>query len=93
MAECLKYSIEIFGKNKVSSVLIVGLEDIESTLKGCKFLIENDIIPILIPFKPYDNCELSDYPPTDSNIYLQLCQKISKIPISSKSIFGMKKEE
>lgn len=68
--EAWEYALKRLGKNKVSSVLIVGLEDKDSTVRGCKEMVSRGVIPTLIPFKPYDQCELSALHPTNVDDYM-----------------------
>jgi uncharacterized Fe-S cluster-containing MiaB family protein len=63
--EALSYAVHKIGAGSVSSVLIAGLESIKSTIKGAKKLIDIGVIPTIMPFRPYDNCEMSDYPVTN----------------------------
>ena len=42
------------GPGSVSSVLLVGLEPLQSTLAGARALIADGVIPSLIPFRRYD---------------------------------------
>jgi len=69
-------ALDIFGENKVSSVLIVGLEDKKSTIKGAKKMLNMGIIPTLIPFRPYDVCELAYLPPVSPEYYLSVYREI-----------------
>ncbi|RJP78604.1 MAG: hypothetical protein C4522_12575 [Desulfobacteraceae bacterium] len=73
--EMLKYSVEIFGSKKVSSCLVVGLEPIESTVRGVDFLCSIGVIPKLSPFRPIEGSLLaSTYPPTEDfllKVYLK----------------------
>lgn len=43
-------------------MLIAGLESVESTIAGAKLLVDICVIPTIIPLRPYDNCEMCDYP-------------------------------
>ncbi len=56
----LKSSVEIFGKNKVRSLLIVGLEPLEETLKGVEKLAKIGCNPVLSPLFPYGE---ANFPP------------------------------
>ena len=55
----LSYAANRLGVGNVSSVLIAGIEPEKNTIRCAKELLYNGVIPIIIPFKPYDNCELS----------------------------------
>lgn len=52
--EALKYASSLLGPNKVGSCLIVGLEPIESSIKGAYTLASERIQPCMLPFKPWD---------------------------------------
>lgn len=54
----LSYSAKIFGFGNVASVLIVGVESIDNTITCARLLLDLGVLPIIIPFKPYDNCSL-----------------------------------
>lgn len=54
----LNHSVKIFGEGNVASVLIVGIESISNTITCARLLLDLGVIPIIIPFKPYDNCSL-----------------------------------
>lgn len=56
--DALSYSVKIFGKGNVASVLIAGVESKEKTITGAKLLLDLGVLPIIVPFKPYDNCRL-----------------------------------
>ena len=49
----IKLAVKIFGKDKVRSLLIVGLEPLEETLKGVEKLAEIGCNPVLSPLFPY----------------------------------------
>lgn len=49
----IEYAVEIFGVNKVRSLLIVGIEPLEETLKGVEKLAKLGCNPVLSPLYPY----------------------------------------
>ncbi|WP_321835580.1 radical SAM protein [Clostridium butyricum] len=49
----IEAGVEVFGKNKVRSLLIVGLEPLEETLKGVEKLAQRGCNPVLSPLFPY----------------------------------------
>ncbi len=51
-----------FGRGQVSSVLIAGLDTVDSVKQGIDELIEIGVIPTIIPFRPYDGVALADHP-------------------------------
>jgi radical SAM superfamily enzyme YgiQ (UPF0313 family) len=61
----IKRAVEIFGRGKVRSLLIVGLEPIKETLRGVEALAKIGCDPVLSPFIPGERTQLSDFlPPT-----------------------------
>ncbi len=56
--DALSYAVKIFGKGNVASVLIVGVEPKENTIACAKLLMDLGVLPVIVPFKPYDNCRL-----------------------------------
>ncbi len=56
----LQYARSVFRAGAVVSHLIVGLEPLQSTLDGMKKLIEQGIVPMLLPFRPLPGTPLSD---------------------------------
>lgn len=51
------------GSGRVRSLLLVGLEPLESTLEGVRFLAELGCDPVLSPFRPAAGTELAEAPP------------------------------
>lgn len=49
----LETAVEIFGKNKVRSLIIVGLEPMEDTIAGVEALAKIGVNPVLSPLFPY----------------------------------------
>lgn len=65
----LKKSSQLFGKENTRSMLIIGLDSQESFLHGIEYLCQLGVTPMISPFRPMDNTELSDFvPPTVSYI-------------------------
>lgn len=48
----LEKAVRTFGAGNVTSNLIVGLEPVESTIRGVQFLAEMGVVPKLIIFRP-----------------------------------------
>ena len=86
--KALSYSVERLGVGNVSSVLIAGIEPIENTIICAKKLLHIGVIPTIIPFKPYDNCELHNQKTTDPVILQIINEEISneKIKISFPNV-------
>jgi hypothetical protein len=73
----LDLAVKIFGKNKVRSLLIVGLEPLEETLKGVEKLAKIGCNPVLSPLFPYGE---ANFPP-NAELFIkarELSEKICK---------------
>ena len=61
----LERAVGVFGRGKVSSILLVGLEPLEDTLKGIEALARIGVSPVLSPFRPSPKTPLANLsPPT-----------------------------
>jgi biotin synthase-related radical SAM superfamily protein len=76
--QALDYSVSCLGKGNASSVLIVGLEDLNLTKECADILIEMGVIPTLIPFRPYDNCYLSNFTTTNPICLTEAAEYVGK---------------
>ena len=54
--------IEVFGRGKISCVLIAGIQPKEEIVEECAKLTDIGVIPTIIPFKAMDDCEFHDKP-------------------------------
>lgn len=67
-------SLDRLGSGTVSSVLLVGIEPVESTMEGINRLIEWGVLPTLIPFRPYDETPMSHHKATSHEDYLTVAR-------------------
>ncbi|MDQ6969263.1 MAG: DASS family sodium-coupled anion symporter [Mariprofundus sp.] len=58
--KALAYARSVFRSGAVVSHLIVGLEPLQSTLDGMKKLVEQGIVPMLLPFRPLPGTALGE---------------------------------
>ena len=75
----LKEAVKIFGKENVRSLLIVGLEPIESTIKGIEELSKIGVVPVLSPFVPTSNIKIKNTLPPDEKTLLKIWKKAKNI--------------
>jgi pyruvate-formate lyase-activating enzyme len=62
-------AVERLGRNgSVRSLILVGLEPIEDTLAGVKYLARLGVDPVLSPFRPARNTKLEHYKPPSPNM-------------------------
>ncbi|MDX8397753.1 MAG: DASS family sodium-coupled anion symporter [Mariprofundaceae bacterium] len=58
--QALKHARKVFPPGAVVSHLIVGLEPLNATLSGLKVLVDEGVVPLLIPFRPLPGTPLQD---------------------------------
>lgn len=71
----LEIAVKIFGKNNVRSLLIVGLEPLEETLKGVEKLAKIGCNPVLSPLFPYGE---ANFPPK-ADLFISAKEQSEKI--------------
>ena len=54
--QAFKKAVEVFGYNKVSSVLIGGLQPKEDIIFECEKMAKIGVFPTIMPYRPLDNC-------------------------------------
>jgi hypothetical protein len=60
--DALAYAATIFPSGTVWSDLIVGLEPVDSTMRGIDTLVGMNVLPVLSLFHPLDDTALRDHP-------------------------------
>jgi biotin synthase-like enzyme len=68
-------AVDVFGKGKVQSLIIVGLESPEHTLQGVEQLCELGCIPILSPFRPSESTPLRDKRPPSADELMEVYER------------------
>lgn len=71
----LETAVRIFGKDKVRSLLIVGIEPLEETLKGVEKLAKIGVNPVLSPLFPYGE---ANFPPK-ADLFIEAKEKSEEI--------------
>ena len=71
----IELAVKIFGKDKVRSLLIVGLEPLEETLKGVEKLAKIGCNPVLSPLFPYGE---ANFPP-NAQLFISAKEKSEEI--------------
>ncbi len=75
-----KAAVAVFGRNKVSTYVILGLgEDEGITLEGCRRAAELGVYPVVVPLRPLlDSC-LAKAPPVDPAYLDRMYRAVGKI--------------
>lgn len=71
----IEIAVKIFGKDNVRSLLIVGLEPLEETLKGVEKLAKIGCNPVLSPLFPYGE---ANFPPK-ADLFISAKEQSEKI--------------
>ena len=71
----IEQAVPIFGEGNVRSLLMVGIESLEDTLKGVESLAQRGCDPVLSPFRPDPSTPMkNEQPPTEEflrEVYLR----------------------
>jgi radical SAM protein (TIGR04043 family) len=74
------HAVDIFGKNQVSSFVIIGLgESDESILNGAKWMTSNGVIPFVVPLRPIPETPLENAMPPSPERMTYLYDEVSRI--------------
>ncbi len=77
--DCLLYGTEKFGKNKMCSNFIIGLEPVESVVQGAEFLASHGVVPIASVWIPFGRPVLNSMKARDLNYYRLIKEEFSRI--------------
>ena len=73
-------SVELFGKNQVSSFLIAGLgERHESLIKGAEYLSRLGVYPFVVPLRPIPGSLMANAKPPEPSYMINIYQSVSSI--------------
>lgn len=77
--ECYKRGVEVFGKGRISCVLIAGIQPNEDIVSECEKLTDTGVIPTIIPFKAMDNCFFHDRKNCNREDLLWISERVGAI--------------
>ncbi len=77
--EVLRYAVDLFGPNQVSSWLIAGLEAPESTIAGLSRVTETGAIPFVTVFRPLTGSDMADEKPTDHELVFPVFEALGNV--------------
>jgi len=83
--EAHKFTQKNLGRGTTSSVLLYGLESHDESVSGISKLTSSGIVPTLIPFRPYPDTEMSNYPYANHNEYVRI-SAMNRLLMSSEGI-------
>ncbi|MBH09779.1 MAG: radical SAM protein [Candidatus Marinimicrobia bacterium] len=77
--ESFKYAVGIFGRNQVSTYIIVGLGDTEdSIVEGCRQVAELGVYPFVVPLRPIMGTPLENVQAPDPKLMEQIYLRVAK---------------
>lgn len=77
--ESYRYAVEVFGRGRVSCVLIAGIQPNEDIVSECEKLTDIGVIPTIIPFKAMDDCEYRVRPNCRAEDLLWISTRVGRI--------------
>jgi len=78
--EVFEKAVSVFGRNKVSTFVILGLgEDEELTLKMCRETVKMGVYPFLVPLRPVSNTPMADVQPPDGDYLYRMYVAVGKM--------------
>ena len=72
-------AVRIFGEDGVRSLILVGIEPLEDTLKGVEALAQIGCDPVLRPFRPDPATPMRDVPPPSVELLIEAYEKSEEI--------------
>lgn len=75
----LKHSVKVFGRGKVRSLIVAGIEPKEKTLEGIDYLASNGIICCASPWCPNPGSALEGHRTPEPAWHLDMAKKIAAI--------------
>jgi uncharacterized radical SAM superfamily protein len=75
----IETAVQVFGWGRVKSLIIVGLERMEDTLKAVRVLAERGCVPVLSPFRPSPITPLANYPAPNFDLLINVFKRSREI--------------
>lgn len=73
-----RYSVKLFGRGNVSTVLIIGLENEAVEQNAIEKILNCDVMPSIMPFRPNDGAVLENFRIPDPSVVYRLTQYAAK---------------
>ena len=77
--KALEYEVEVFGKGKVRSNMVAGIEPKDSTLEGVEYLASKGVIGLATVWNPNPGSALEGHRSPETSWYIDLFKKIAAI--------------
>jgi len=73
-----RYATERLGRGMVGSVLLFGLEPIESTEAGALALVDMDVVPTILPYRRYAASQIEPLFAPDARGYMRVARRCAQ---------------
>lgn len=67
-------AVNVFGFGQVSSVMIAGIQPKEDIMRECEIISEMGVFPTIMPFRPLDDCTLSEMRACDVDELIEMSE-------------------
>jgi len=75
----IEEAVEVFGRGRIRSLLLVGMEPMEDTLRGVEALAQRGCEPVLSPFRPDPATPLRDLKPPSASFLIETYERSLEI--------------
>lgn len=72
-------AVEVFGFGQVSSVMIGGIQPKEDIMKECERIAPMGVFPTIMPFRPLDDCTLSEMKACDPKDLIEMSERLGHL--------------
>ncbi|MCP4546717.1 MAG: radical SAM protein [bacterium] len=72
-------AVDVFGPGRIRSLVLVGIEPLEETLKAVQALAERGCEPVLSPFRPDPATPMRDHPPPSVEVLAEVYERSVEI--------------
>lgn len=84
----IRQAVDMFGRGKIRSSLIVGLEEMEDTLRGVEELCSWGCIPVLSAFVPDKGTDMASYPQPAVEFLTEVVSRSAEIAEKYGTVLG-----
>lgn len=81
-----EYAAQVFGKGKVHTCLVTGIEPKEDTLEGVHWLGERGVVAYILTWSPFGGSKLEGHRSPSPEWYLDLADKASDIMLETGTL-------
>jgi radical SAM protein (TIGR04043 family) len=77
---CWREAVRVFGRNRVSTYLLVGLgEDADELVRDAESLVAAGIYPFVVPFRPLAGTLAASHPAPDPGVLADITRRVARV--------------